>query len=112
MALVAGSYPVVLSSLSTEMVQVPINARLGGSPNYNPTADMVQLAFMAGTSKPGTSDWNAGTWATDPGPEYLAQCLVGPNTGVVLPVGTYAIWVKVTDSPEVPVLQAGQLVIE
>lgn len=103
----------VLSSLSTEMVQVPIEARLGGSTNSDPTKDLVQLAFIAGTGKPGTSDWNAGSWATDPGPEYLAQCLVGPGPGgVVLQIGTYQIWVKITDNPEIPVLQAGQLVIE
>lgn len=100
-----------LSSLATMMVQVPITARLGGSPNYNPTGDAVALAFIAGTAKPTTPDWQPGSWATDPGPTYLAQALVGPSAFVLSP-GTYQIWVKVTDNPEQPVLMAGQLVIE
>lgn len=93
------------------MVQVPITARLNGSPNYDPTGDAVQLAFIAGTAKPTDADWRPGTWGIDPGPTYLAQCLVGPNA-VVLAPGTYQVWVKVTDNPEQPVLMAGQLVIE
>jgi hypothetical protein len=34
---------------------------------------------------------------------YIAQCLVGPDGGVTLATGTYTIWVKVTDNPQVPV---------
>lgn len=100
------------SSLATMQVQVPITARVNGDLSYDPTGDAVQMAFIIGAAKPAAADWHAGTWTTDPGPEYLAQCLVGPNGGVVLDPGTYQIWVKITDNPEQPVIQAGQLVIE
>jgi hypothetical protein len=103
---------VVISSLATMMVQVPVQARLNGAAVYNPTADLVYFAFVAGFGKPGSGDWHPGSWATDPGPEYLAQCLIGPAAGVVLPVGSYVVWVRIVDAPEVPVLQVGQLVIE
>lgn len=104
---------IVLSSLATMMVQVPIEARLNGNPNYNPTNDVVKLAFMPGIIKPATPDWNTGSWATDPGPEYLAQCLVGPTGTITVPIGTYNIWVTVFDSPETVVLQTrSQLIIE
>jgi hypothetical protein len=104
---------ITISSLATLMIQVPISARLNGSPNYNPTGDIVQLAFMAGDNKPTTPDWQTGSWAIDPGPEYLAQCLVGPTGTVTLAVGTWSIWVKVLDNPETPVLpDVGTLIVD
>jgi len=106
---------VVQSSLATLQVQVPISAILNGVANYNPTGDVVQFAFMPPRIKPADSDWHAGTWTTNPGPEYMAQCLVGPRTGgVVLAVGEYVIWVKVVDNPEdfVPPGGVGTLTIE
>lgn len=105
----------VMSSLATLQVQVPISAIIGGSTNYNPTADQVQMAFMPPGVNPGSTDWRAGSWTTNPGPVYVAQCLVGPGVGgVVLAVGTYTIWVKVIDNPEtfIPPGGVGTLIIE
>ena len=56
------------------------------------------------------------TWATpdsDPRTPFTALgVLVGPATANVLTPGTYRIFVKVTSSPELPVLDdAGQIVI-
>jgi hypothetical protein len=100
-----------ISSLSTEYVQVPVSATVNGVA-INPTSDPVQFAFMA-AGNPGLTDWHTGSWSTVAPTTYLAQCLVGPgNGGVPLLAGsTYAIWVKVTDSPEVPVRQVGLLKI-
>lgn len=105
----------VQSSLATLQVQVPISAILNGSTNYNMTADEVQLAFIVPGRNPSGGDWNDGTWVINPGPEYTAQCLVGPdNDGVVLGVGRYTIWVKVIDDPEIfiPAGGVGTLTIE
>lgn len=107
----------VQSVLATLMVQVPVTAILNGSTNYNPTADPVSFAFIAPLPnvRPAPTDWQAGSWVTNPGPVYLAQCLVGPGTGgVILAVGTYAIWLRVTDNPEVfvPPGGVGTLTIE
>lgn len=98
---------VTQSVLSTQPVQVPVTVR---SPNgYDPTGDLLAFAFMPQTypqPSPGSGDWHAGSWVTYPGPSYWAQVLVGPaNGGVALAVGTYLGWVKITDSPDVPVLQ-------
>jgi len=50
-------------------------------------------------------------WA-DPDPlDGGLGVLVGPNTANVLTVGTYDVKVRVTDSPEVPVINAGTIVI-
>jgi hypothetical protein len=100
------------SHLDTSYVQVPVQAILDGEA-YDPTADVVQLAFMANWGQPTGEDWHAGSWSTSTAPGiYLAQCLVGPaNDGVNLTVGTYTIWVQITDDPEVPVIVAGTLAI-
>lgn len=101
-----------MSRLSTQYVQVPVEAIVNGSA-YNPTADTVQMAFMAGWALPGNTDWLTASWSDSTAPGiWLAQCLVGPaNSGKNLEPGTYAIWVRITDHPEVPVFTPGSLVI-
>jgi hypothetical protein len=101
------------SALSTQYIQAQVTVQ---SPDgYNPTADTVQMAFIPETyppTQPTDADWVTGSWETFPGPTYWAQALVGPeNGGTALTVGMYEVWVKVTDSPEVPVLQPALLEI-
>jgi hypothetical protein len=96
------------SLLSTNFVQVPVSIK---SPaGYDPTGDAVAMAFTLQAypvTEPGSGDWHAGSWVTFPGPVYWAQCLVGPaNGGVPLAAGTWLGWVRVTDSPAVPVDQS------
>lgn len=99
------------SALSTELVQIKVAVTVNGAP-YNPSSDVVAMAFMPSGTNPTTSDWKTGSWQTDPGPTYWAQCLVGPaNGGVVLAVGSYVVWLKIVDNPEVPVRQVGILQI-
>lgn len=100
-----------ISSLSTEYIQVEVTATVNGSSPYNPTGDQVQMAFIA-SGNPESGDWHTGAWQTlssSAGPVYLAQCLVGPSGGVALLAGTYGVWLKVTDNPEIPVRQVGIL---
>ncbi len=90
--------------LSTVYVQVLISAN-----GIDPTSNEVQFAFTPSTypeTQPGDDDWNSASWAVSPGPQYWAQCLVGPeNGGIVLATGLYLVWVKIISDPEVPVLQ-------
>ena len=102
---------VAQSVLSTSYLQILITTK--APDGYNPTADTVQMAFTPLTY-PETSptSWITGSWVTFPGPAYWAQALVGPaNGGTALSLGTYQCWVKVTDSPAVPVLQPCLLTI-
>ena len=97
------------SILSTQYVQIPVTVRAPTA--YDPTSDVVQFAFTPLTypvTEP--TAWITGSWSTFPGPSYFAQCLVGPGA-TALSIGTYQVWVKITDSPEVPVLQPSTLVI-
>lgn len=102
------------SQLATEYILVPVAATKAGLP-YNPTSDTVQFAFMpTPTQVPQSGDWQTGAWDTDTANvlyPYTAKCLVGPSGTINLGIGTYIIYVKITDNPEIPVLIAGQLAI-
>lgn len=100
-----------ISTASLEYVRVPMSATSSGAA-YNPTSDAVQMAFLATNTAPVSGDWKTASWDTDSTTvpaTYRAQCLVGPSGTVTLTAGTYTVWVKVTDSPEVPVKRAGLL---
>lgn len=99
---------------STEPCQVAISATLNGVA-YSPVNDPVSFAFVTAGSPPPDptgGQFVAGTWETDPGPVYWASILVGPlNGGTVLTAGSYIAYVKITDSPAVPVKPAFYLII-
>jgi hypothetical protein len=102
-----------ISALSTQYVLGPVRAWVAGQ-LYNPTADIVQMAFVAGSAEPATGQWNTASWAwtTPVNGYYAVQCLVGPGTGgVVLAQGSYSVWVKIIDNPEIPVINTGTLTI-
>lgn len=95
-----------ISSQSRQYVKVPVAAKLAGAA-VNPTGDTVQMAFPFTGADPAT--WYAAAWETDSTSSpatYLARTTVGPGGTAVLAVGTYDVWVKVTDSPEVPVMRS------
>lgn len=101
-----------MSALSTQYVQTPVRAFQQGQP-YNPTGDAVVMAFIAGFGEPGNTDWKTASWAwtTAINGYYIAQCLVGPGGTITLAQGTYAVWIKITDNPEIPVINTGSLTI-
>ncbi len=102
-----------ISQLSTEFVQIPVGVTINGVP-YNPTADIVQFAFLLNPSAvPTSSNWVTGSWSTNSNSvyPYFAQALVGTAGSVALQSGTYTMWLRVTDSPEIPVHQVGMLTI-
>lgn len=98
-----------ISALSTEYVRVPVLT------TFNPTNDVVQFAFLVDGTQPSSGDWKAGSWETDTIngiTTYYARCLIGPTGGTMtLVAGSYRIWLKITDNPEVPVRIAGTLIV-
>lgn len=102
------------SALTLEYVPASVTVTVGGNP-LNPTGDTVQFAFMPDGVNPGIGDWKTGSWdGMQPRPTgnaYLAQCLVGPGGTVALTPGVYTMWIKIVDSPEVPVIPCGLLTI-
>lgn len=98
---------------SRQFVQAQVTVTAAGQP-YNPTGDLVEFAFTAIGGRPTT--WYTGGWdgtQAIPGTNsYRAQVLVGPgSTGPTLTAGRYAVWIRITDDPEQPVIPVGQLTV-
>jgi hypothetical protein len=89
-----------VDALSTEYYEVGITWDRG-----TPTAYPVDMAIVPVGHEPGASDWHPAVWDTaSTGTGTVAKLLVGP-AGVVTPVpGPYRAWVRVTATPELPVL--------
>ena len=105
-----------MSHLATMYVFIPVKASTLAGASYNPTSDSVAFAFApTPTYVPQVSDWVSGSWDPDTTDSalypYSAKCLVGPAGTITLGIGTYIIYTKVTDNPEIPVLICGQLAI-
>lgn len=103
-----------ISHLATYPVTVPVSVTKLGVP-YNPTSDVVQFAFLAqATQTPQPSDWVTGSWASDPSNVLYPQsavCVIGTGGTITLGVGRYMVYVRVYDSPEIPVSYCGYLTI-
>ena len=91
-----------ISSLSQEIVPIPVTL-IDGCTCADLTSATVEIAFVTPGTKPGPGDWHTGAWDTSCGDcSPLAEILVG-GSGVVLAVGTYQPWVRVTIAPEIAV---------
>lgn len=92
-------------SISTEYARVRITG------DVTLSTQTVELAFMGSrTTEPSGGDWHTATWLGDAGTTRDAGVLVGP-AGLVLAEGSFYVWFRVTDTPEVPARYAGTLVI-
>lgn len=92
---------------SLQYIKFPITAEVAGA-DYDPTADQVDLAFVAVGAQPGSGDWVSGSWETILTVPY-ARALIGPGGVKVLAKGIYWVWVRVTDNPEIPVIGPRQI---
>lgn len=91
-----------ISVASEQYIRVPIAEAAG----TDPTGDSVYMGFPLTGEEP--TVFYTGSWVTLNGIFY-ARCLVGPGSSAVLDVGYYDVFVKVSDSPEHPVLLSGTL---
>ena len=88
-----------ISVLSIEYVSVPFTT------NVDPlTIGGAELGFVSGTGDTEPEEWH--TALVEDG---AAKVLVGPGQDVVLTTGTWSVWAKVTDLPEIPVEKTGLL---
>lgn len=74
---------------------------------FDPTTDSVAFAFVANGDDIDLATFYPGVWGTDASttPDtYQATILVGPGGTVTLIEGNYNVLIKITDSPEVPVI--------
>lgn len=94
------------SHLSLEYIKLPVEVVINGVA-YDPHLDAVVLAFPVRGVDPVALDWKTGSWELGSDGIWMARCLVGPGGTVTLTAGTYDAWVKITDSPEIPVRKCG-----
>lgn len=89
--------------MSTEFVRTKVEAddALDGL--------VVEFAFVLVGTEPTGPDWIAGEW--EPGLN-IARVLIGPGTPKVLTDGLYNAYVRITSSPEIPVIKFDQLRIQ
>lgn len=98
---------------STEYIRVLTAAVDEDGATVDPTVDPVALAFISeGEAITASSTFVAGTWETDVAdpttPLYYARVLAGPAGAYVPVAGTSIdVYIKVTDSPEVPIRHVG-----
>lgn len=103
-----------ISSQSVEYVLVDVGVKVGGV-SIDPTADTVQMAFVAPGTAPSSGDWKSASWEITVGSfgasnTYAIKCLVGPSPGTVqLAAGGYATFVRINDNPETIVRLSGDL---
>ena len=85
-----------IPSTSLEYLHVPIT---GGSLDTP-----VEIAVVAVTvEEPAVGDWKtADVWDG-----AVAKLLIGPGGTLTLADGAYRVWVRVTATPEIPVLRSG-----
>lgn len=103
----------VIPNISTEYVRAKIVVEKAGVV-VDPTSDAVYMAFPLNGVSPTT--WYIGAWETSTDSlnrtSYYAKVLIGPAGGAVtLAIGRYGVWVKISDSPETPIIDAGRLTI-
>jgi len=103
-----------VSSVSKEYVRVAVHAEEFGA-TVNPTANTVEMGFVAPLADPVSGDWKAATWDTDSndptGIVYWAQCLIGPGGTITLADGRYTVWCRVTRGSEVVARSVGTLIV-
>jgi len=96
-----------ISAASTIYVRATIDAKDEQGLPRNPTGDTVQVGFSMSDAAPST--WQAADWVTNTNAnpvQYRARTLLTAGT---LAAGIWTMWVKITDSPEVPVIPADQI---
>ena len=95
-----------LSHLSTEYVHVGVQS----SDGLNPNDIFADLAFTAKGVYPVSGDWKDALVTGSPG-RLVLKVLVGPTGAVTLAPGPYDVWVRIDDTPEDLVREAGTILI-
>lgn len=99
-----------LSPVDKVYISIPVTATLlDGSPA---TLTGVDVAVLPPRTPPDdTTTWMASTYAGGAATVLVAGPDADPAGALVLPVEGGAIWIRVTDSPEVQAVKAGSVVI-
>ena len=87
-----------MKSQSVEFIHATVTS------DVDVSVDPVHMAITKFNIDPVSADWKVAVWETD---GITCKILVGP-----LDKGRYTVWVKINDSSEIPVLEAGSLLVD
>jgi hypothetical protein len=99
---------ILLPALSKQYIFTDITTDVSGDPSG--TAPLWAFLTDLADTPDGTATWYTGSWVSGGGPTvWKARVLVGPSGGVVtFTVGVkYAAFVKLSASPEAPIIRVG-----
>ena len=98
--------PKTMNRKDVDDILIPVTVTTPQGANPDTSLDTVQFQFTPGflppRSQPDDSAWTDGHWLKQ-GRQLLAAITIGPGTLWPLSRGTWVIWIKVLDSPTVPV---------
>lgn len=97
-----------IPAVSTEYLHGPVTA------NVALDTQVVEVAFITPSSATpnDTTSWVTATWEGGAATTRTWRVLIGPGTPAPLAVGSYGVWVRITDTPEVPVRKHDVLTIQ
>lgn len=87
-----------------ENIKVPLTSWAGTV--ADPTTLAVELAVITGSGDPVEGDWVTAAWVTEGG-VVMAKALWQDLVAVPAARTDYAAWMRITASPETPVLYSG-----
>lgn len=96
---------VSISAVSKEYLHVEVTS------DVSLDTQPVEFAFLTAGSPDGATVWTAAEWEGTAGTTRTARLLIGPSASVELTAGSYAVWVRITDTTEAPVRNAGSITI-
>ncbi|MGH3095114.1 MAG: hypothetical protein ACRDMV_03840 [Streptosporangiales bacterium] len=94
-----------IPAISIEYLHVPVNASVTLDEQ---TVEITALTGQ-GTVPDASTTWTTAEWTGDAGESRTARILIGPDADLELAAGSYTVWCRVHDDPEVPVRAAGPL---
>lgn len=111
-----------IASDSVEYLRVPYATLDSSGVAADPTGATVEVGFSSADDTEPTT-WNTASWetsesirlrvgATSVDTAYKAKLLIGPGTTAgELDAGIHHVWVKVSDSPETPIVYGGHITV-
>lgn len=102
-----------ISSASVDFVSAWVDSTANGGEGITLSSQAVAIALIpVGSGDPtDATTWFGASWTGPVGTSREAAILIGPGTSHVIAEGEWSVWVKVTDSPTIPVIPAGRLTV-
>lgn len=98
--------PLTIPSTTQEYIHVPLTEWSGDVDD--PATLTAEIAIIPTDGEPASGDYVPASWVTEDG-VHMARVLWQTAVESPLPRTVYRVWLRITSTPEVPVLLAGQI---